>query len=647
MSKKRISAMILCLLFVFESICVYAKYEFPREFWPVNKKYEEALKEGNLTEIIEAGRQEIEIMKSEPDCPEKKNILASRYNEVGTAYAKLGDYDNSAEMFRELYDFAKNEDVYYDSAKVAKAKALQYASEIEMYTDGGNSLYYGAVDEKKNGVLFGMCAASETRTKLENESMLLLYQELGEEIPVYNEVILKEASEKGLLVEYALNCPRQGDDIRNIFNMEANLKQVSDMLRKYPDVPVLLRFAAEFDIWGTQVTPEEFVTAFRYVSQYFKSRNANVAIVWSPNQTSNWNVNIDDYYPGDEYVDWVGVSLYSMKYFLADPNQKEEYEIVFRTGVNSEPVHCLKELVEKYGDRKPIMLSESGCGHKLLNSGEDATEFALQRLREFYCYVPMIYPQVKLIAYFDWYVDGSGEKNDYRLTENSLLQNEYLKLTKGRRFIQYGYDHNTDFCYRPITDSSNLESVFEVSCYAYRYNTKATRVTYYIDDKYMGSSDTIPYTVTLDATQYPGTHNLKAVAEFENGKTLETTSIVNIGNPGDKITVEINNKKITFDRDPVLYHDRTMVPMRKIFEELSAEVYWDDENQIATGKRGNTTVKVAIGQNIMYVNEKPVELDISPFVLDGRTLVPARAIAEGLGCSVGWNGESNTVLINQ
>ncbi len=647
MNKIKFFILTLCFLLMLESTVVCAKYEFPTEFWAVNQKYENALNTGNYEEIIEYSKQSIEIMKSEPDCPEKKNVIVSRYNQAGDAYAQTGDYDHSAEMYKALYDFAKTEDLYYDSAKVAKAKALQYASEIKLYTDGGTPVYYSAVDEKKNGVLFGLCAGAETRSKLENESMLLVYQELGQELPTYNEVVLREANLKGLAVEYALNCPKQGEDIRNIYHMESNIKEISDLLQRYSDVPVLLRFAAEFDIWETQVTPEEFVSAFRYVSQYFKSRNPNVAIVWSPNQTSNWNVNTDDYYPGDEYVDWVGVSLYSMKYFLADPNQKEEYEIVFHTGKNSEPVHSLREIVEKYGDRKPIMLSESGCGHKLLNTGEDATDFALQRLREFYYYLPMIYPQVKLIAYFDWYVDGSGEKNDYRLTENPVLQKEYLKLTKGQRFIQYGYDNDTDFCYRQITDSTGVESIFEVSCYAYRYNTRANKVTYYIDDEYAGSSADIPYTVMLDASEHPGMHRLKAVAEFDNGKTLETMSDIYINHPSDGIAVKIDDKNVSFDREPVLYHDRTMVPMRKIFEELGAKVYWDGENQVVTGERGNTTVKVSIGQNVMYVNDKAVTLDTAPFVLSGRTLVSARAVAEGLGCTVAWDGENNTVLIKR
>ena len=69
---------------------------------------------------------------------------------------------------------------------------------------------------------------------------------------------------------------------------------------------------------------------------------------------------MDDYYPGDEYVDWVGCSLYSQKYFLGRndwPDAEKFNEIVFRSGQNADPVLALSKLVETYGNRKPIALS--------------------------------------------------------------------------------------------------------------------------------------------------------------------------------------------------------------------------------------------------------------------------------------------------
>lgn len=663
---KRFISAILCLLITVSGADVFA-YSYPSGFWSANTKYANALSAKDYNGIIQYGTQVINVMKNAVDGYEKRDVTATRYVEVANAYAALGEYDNAASIYKTLHEYAKQyiglystdgEDRFYEYTKSSKEKALQYESVISVYTDGGQSPYYGAANEKKNGVLFGLCGSGGTRSKLDNESMLLTYQGLGQTMVYYNPQYLSEADKEGFAVEFALNCPNEGVDIKNITQMNSYLKEISDLFKKYPNVPVYLRFAAEFDVWSVNPTePEEFKSAFRYVSQYFKSRNSNVAMVWSPNSVSGWYTDIDDYYPGDEYVDWVGVSLYSNKYFLGDPNQDENNQIFFKSGINSDPVLTMKEIVEKYGDRKPIMLAESGCGHRLMNLGEDATDFALQRLREQYSYLPMVYPQIKLMAYFDTYVSSLSEANDYRLSSNSALQSEYLKLTKGQRFIQDSFDNDTDFCYRKIADGTNVSGVFEASCYAHSYNSTISNVTYYIDDTYAGASSEIPYTVMINASGYSGTHKLTAVATFGNGKTLTSSSNIVIDNTAssnsssaydstdDNITVKIDNKKIRFDQEPIAYNNRTMVPMRKIFEELGADVTWYQKIETAVAKKGDRTVKITLGERVMYVNNKEIKLDTAPFALSGRTLVPVRAVAEGMGCDVDWDGDERVVLI--
>jgi len=642
---KRLVILIMCILMIMQTIPVFA-YDYPPGFWDINNKYVDALDRGNHKKIIEYGNQILDLMQGAPEGWEKRELLVMRYNQLGISYAAVGDYDNAAKISKTLYDYAgRFGDEYYDYRRAAKAKMLQYTSEIRMYTENGQSPYFGAVNEKRNGVLFGLCATGETRSKLDNESMVLTYQELGQTLLSYNVGVVRDAASKGLAVEFALNCPREGNDIRNIRRMDSYLKEISDLFKKYPDVPIYLRFAAEFDIWENPAEPDEFVTAFRHVSEYFQNRNDNVAIVWSPNHTSNWYVDIDEYYPGDEYVDWVGISLYAQMYFKGDPNQKEDDEIAFKTGINSNPVLAVKDIIEKYGDRKPIMLSESGCGHKLMKRGENITDFALQRLKEYYYYLPMVYPEIKLIAHFDWYVDADTEKYDYRLSSNSSLQNEYLKLVKGRRFIQDKYSNNTDFCYCPIYNGIKVQSIFELSCYAHLYDSTLERVVYFIDDEYVGESAEIPFTTMVDASDYAGKHRLKAIAVFDNGKKLETSSNIVINNVNVGVTVEIDDEEIYFDQDPVIYNNRTMVPMRKIFEELGANVSWNAETQTATGKKGDRSVKVTLGQDTMYINNKKVVLDTVPFALSGRTLVPVRAVAEGLGCEVDWDSKNKLVSI--
>jgi len=638
---------LLCFLAVISLYSLTASaFEYPSSFWSVNSKYEQAIKSNNHYDAIRYGNEIINMMLNLPDCREKTDTLVTRYNQIGISYAATGDYEKSKQAFQYMCSHAEADyGKYSEYIKGAKARIEQYTPEIKLYTDKGTPIYFGAVNEKRNGVLFGMCSNGKTRNKLDNESLVLTYQELGQTLLSHNSSIVRSAANSGLAVEFALNCPNEGTDIGNIDRMDSYLKEISDLFRQYSGVPIYLRFAAEFDVWENQANAEEFKYAFRHVSKYFKSRNSNVAVVWSPNYVSNWDINVDDFYPGDEYVDWVGMSLYSQPYFKGDKNREEIEQIYFKTGRNSNPVIAARKLVEKYGNRKPIMISESGSSHRVVKTGEDATQFGLKRLKEQYNYLFMMYPQIKAIAYFDWFVNSGKETDDFRLSESSTLQNEYLKLIKGARFIQDSYGNDTDYCNRRIYSGIDLDGIFEVSCYAHMYDTSVKNVVYYIDGNYAGVANDIPYTTLIDASDYSGRHILKAVATFANGKKLEYESVVNISNNRKNITVEISDKKINFDQDPIIYNDRTMVPMRKIFEELGASVSWDSTTKTVSGRKGDRTVKVTVGQKVMSVNNKKITLDTSPMILSDRTLVPVRAVAEGLGCDVDWDGRNYIVSV--
>lgn len=647
---KKILAYMLAFISLFTgSAALAASSDFPHAFWSLDEKYNAANNSHDYNNVIWYGKQEIEMCSSMIEGESKRNVLTSRYDEVGKAYFALGDYDNAAEIYATLYDYEKNLGAEYaERAKIARMKARQYASEMSIYTDSGEYTYYGAKNEKQNGVLFGVCSDGATRSKMKNESMTIVYQELGQSFLPHNTNMLKQASEKGIAVELALNCPKEGQNISNITSYDSYLEEISAKLKKYDNIPVYLRFAAEFDIWGNMADSESYKSAFRHVSDYFKKRNSNVAMVWSPNQASRWDIDIDDYYPGDEYVDWVGVSSYAKPYPDVTSGDPADQALFFKNGINSEPVTALRDIIEKYGSRKPIMLSESGAGHCVMNNdreGEDTTAFALKRLREYYTYLPMVYPQIKLIAYFDNYVSGNGEKNDFRLSTSSELQDEYLKLTKGARFIQGSYSNDASFCYRKIENGRHLNSAFLLSCYAHRYGCDTKSVEYYIDDKKVGQSSKMPFEIYVDGREYAGRHRIKAVAHFTDGEVMERGYDVDISDNGGDISVEISGGKVDFDQTPVVYNDRTMVPMRKIFEELNAEVSWDAATQTATGKRGDRTVKIAIGDNKMYINHKEVTLDTAPMILGDRTLVPVRAVAEGMGCEVGWDGPKRIVEI--
>lgn len=111
------------------------------------------------------------------------------------------------------------------------------------------------------------------------------------------------------------------------------------------------------------------------------------------------------------------------------------------------------------------------------------------------------------------------------------------------------------------------------------------------------------------------------------------------------ITVTVDGVQIAFDEQPIFENDRVLVPMRFIFEALGAEVTWDDALQKATAKKGTDTIEITIDNDIMLKNGEEVVLDVPARMVGDRTLVPVRAVSEGMGADVDWIDEKQQVVI--
>lgn len=121
------------------------------------------------------------------------------------------------------------------------------------------------------------------------------------------------------------------------------------------------------------------------------------------------------------------------------------------------------------------------------------------------------------------------------------------------------------------------------------------------------------------------------------------------------VNVQINGENVNFTDsngqtvNAQVINSRTMVPMRKIFEVLGAEVEWDGETRTVTGSKENIEVKLQIDNNIATktINgvSEDIILDTPPMLVDSRTMVPLRFIAESLDKQVGWDSENRTAII--
>ena len=115
---------------------------------------------------------------------------------------------------------------------------------------------------------------------------------------------------------------------------------------------------------------------------------------------------------------------------------------------------------------------------------------------------------------------------------------------------------------------------------------------------------------------------------------------------GDRpIRVMVDGAELAFDVDPVIENDRTLVPMRLIFEALGAKVDWDEATRTALAVKGDVKISITIDSAELMKNSKAVALDAPARLIGGRTLVPVRAVSEGMGAKVDWDEVSRMVQI--
>ena len=96
----------------------------------------------------------------------------------------------------------------------------------------------------------------------------------------------------------------------------------------------------------------------------------------------------------------------------------------------------------------------------------------------------------------------------------------------------------------------------------------------------------------------------------------------------------------------MIKNGRTMLPARFVAENLGAEVIWNsNEPQNIIVRKDDTEIVMEIGSTLAYVNGEKAELDSPPFIENDRTYTPVRFICESLDSSVLWNGDTQQVTI--
>ncbi|MFX4262644.1 copper amine oxidase N-terminal domain-containing protein [Pelotomaculum propionicicum] len=145
-------------------------------------------------------------------------------------------------------------------------------------------------------------------------------------------------------------------------------------------------------------------------------------------------------------------------------------------------------------------------------------------------------------------------------------------------------------------------------------------------------------TGVVEAEEYIKSGQYALLWSYKPGATLSESN--------NKIRIMLNLITIKTDVDPYIKEGRTMVPVRFVAENLGARVEWVEAYQRVEIFKGVDSINLWVGNQKAEVNGKSVPLDMAPEIVNGRTFVPLRFIAESLGVKVYWDESIKTVKLS-
>jgi Copper amine oxidase N-terminal domain len=122
-----------------------------------------------------------------------------------------------------------------------------------------------------------------------------------------------------------------------------------------------------------------------------------------------------------------------------------------------------------------------------------------------------------------------------------------------------------------------------------------------------------------------------------------------------KFTIDVKEYSLDgvispIDTSPIIKNGRTLIPARYVTEPLGGDVSWNADEKKVVCILGDVTIEMWIDKPMALVNGKEVQIDphnpdVTPTIIDDRTMVPIRFLAENLGCETKWDAESKEIIL--
>ncbi len=304
-------------------------------------------------------------------------------------------------------------------------------------------------------------------------------------------------------------------------------------------IPIFLRFASEMNgAWCAYTgNPQQYIEKWKLVYRVMQEEAPNVAMVWTV--FTSPQSNILHYYPGDEYVDWVGVNIYSVIYYNGNPKTPSTVK---------DPIELLEFVYENFSKRKPIHISEWAAVNYTVADGRDYSDFAKEMIRRMYEGIMEERPRVKAIYYFDANILETAPAGR-RIRDYSVSRKEEI-LETYRGVIR------DDFYLPAIKDNVNLHIEINGRSLSFKYRP-------------IISEDEI-YVSARDLAGVLG----KPLVWLGGGK-------VGLGQWEMKLgenAVSINGEIVKTGLHPLLYREITYLPLKDFSTALGYGLFFKDGN---------------------------------------------------------------------
>lgn len=480
-----------------------------------------ALKEaGSYAECVEKMKELAPVFLEKSDYSSD----AMFYHHLGYCYDQLNMKDEAAACYTresELWELAGLHQESLDAAR--RASFSNCTVQMFLLTDNADysaRKYFGAPYEPQNGVQLGVTMKGSSATYIneftkysEKEAAgFILYGGLDTPVSTYRECFAA-AKREDKIIQYAL----QPDDLNDLLKITADdarlIKHAKDL--QATGAKILIRFACEMNEVNSSWYTEDYaayIRSFRYVSDIFHEYAPNCAMVWSPNFYPADNM--EHYYPGDQYVDYVGISAYYEYAPETDPLQqgidRSRYEAVLDT------------IVGLYGHKKPIIISEGGASYYHAASGKDITDLASKQLYNFLTYLPIKYPQVSAMYLFET-VDAGGRQ--FELSKNEAYRKVFVEAIKSDFYVSHTKEQTDGLRYSFELGNNVRVCAEKVTLCAYfkTFANDFAYAVYAINGTEVGRVDGVPYALDVDLSAYRGqTITLTATAYDSSGAVCAT-----------------------------------------------------------------------------------------------------------------------------